>query len=331
MKHKRLSVEEREQIALLLVQKKGYREIGRKLRRSHTTIIREVRLSHRKRKAYTALHAQKLAVRRNLLSGRKRFVDTHPELFTDVFERLFKKWSPRQISQDLKREYPDEPWAWISHETIYRYIYAFPRGVLKKTMINYLRHKKRLRGGRGKMKLRKQVIEDPISIKERPAEVKDRRVPGHWEGDLIVGKGNKSAIGTLVERTSRMVFLVPLKAKTARTVADAFSDVFEEIAPEIRKTLTYDRGTEMAEHKYFTEKTGMPVYFADPHAPWQRGSCENTNMLIRDFFPKGTDFTKVPLEKLKQVQDWLNERPRQTLGWKTPKTVFYESIGATKV
>src|ERR1700676_1602009 len=159
MKHKRLSVEEREQIALLLVQKKGYREIGRKLRRSHTTIIREVQLSHRKRKAYTALHAQKLAVGRNLLSGRKRFVDTHPELFTDVFERLFKKWSPRQISQDLKREYPDEPWAWISHETIYRYIYAFPRGVLKKTMINYLRHKKRLRGGRGKMKLRKQVIE----------------------------------------------------------------------------------------------------------------------------------------------------------------------------
>ena len=180
------------------------------------------------------------------------------------------------------------------------------------------------------MKLRKQVLEDPVSIRERPEEVEDRKVPGHWEGDLIMGKGNKSAIGTLVERTSRMVFLVPLKAKNAKTVADAFSDVFEELAPEIKKSMTYDRGTEMAEHKYFTKKTGVPVYFADPHAPWQRGSCENTNMLIRGFFPRGMDFRDIPNEKIKQVQDWLNERPRQTLGWKTPKEVFYKLIGATE-
>lgn len=330
MEHKRLRVEEREQIALLLAKGRGYREIGRIIGRSHSTVIREVRLSGRDRTKYTALYAQKLAEKRNLLSGRKRFVDTHPEIFVDVFERLFKCWSPRQISEDLKRAHPNEPWEWISHETIYRYIYAFPRGVLKKTMINYLRQKKRLRGGRGKLKLRKQVLEDPISIRERPAEVEDRKVPGHWEGDLIIGKASKSAIGTLVERTSRMVFLVPLKAKNAKTVADAFSDVFEELAPEIKKSMTYDRGTEMAEHKYFTEKTGVPVYFADPHAPWQRGSCENTNMLIRDFFPRGMDFREVPKERIKQVQDWLNERPRQTLGWKTPKEVFYKLIGATE-
>jgi len=331
MQHKRLNIEEREQIAIGLAKGKSYREIGRVLGRSHSTIIREVRLLGRGSTGYTAFQAQKLADKRNLLSGRKRFVDTHPEIFVDVFERLFKCWSPRQISENLKQAYPEEPWAWISHETIYRYIYAFPRGVLKKTMIQFLRQKKRLRGGKGKLKLRKQTIEDPVSIKERPVEVEDRQVPGHWEGDLIMGKANKSAIGTLVERTSRMVFLVPLKGKTARTVADAFSDVFEEIAPEMKKSMTYDRGTEMAEHKYFTQETGMPVYFADPHAPWQRGSCENTNMLIRDFFPRGMDFREVPQERIKQVQDWLNERPRQTLGWKTPKEVFYKLIGATEV
>jgi IS30 family transposase len=331
MKHKRLNIEEREHIAIFIAKGKSYRHIGRILGRSHTTIIREVNLIGKKRKNYRAIAAQKLAEKRNLLSGRKKLVDTMPEVFIEVFERLFKKWSPRQVSEDIKRAHPDEPWTWISHETIYRYVYAFPRGQLKKAMISYLRHKKRLRGGRGKLKMRKQVLEDPTPISQRPEEVKDRKVPGHWEGDLIVGKGNKSAIGTLVERTSRMVFIVPLKAKTAKTVAESFSDVFEEIAPEMKKSLTYDRGTEMAEHKWFSTKTGIPVFFADPHAPWQRGSCENTNMLVRDFFPRGTDFTKVPLERLKEVQNWLNERPRQTLGWKTPKEVFYHLIGATDV
>jgi transposase, IS30 family len=329
MSHNRLCVEEREQIAIFLNRDLSFREIGRRLGRSHTTILREVRLYGKKRKkSYRAIAAQKLAEERNLFSGRKKFVDARPELFTEVFQKLFKKWSPRQISETMKRSYPDEPWSWISHETIYRYVYAFPRGELKKAMITFLRHKKRLRGGRGKLKLRKQSIIDPTPISERPAEADDRKVPGHWEGDLIVGKGGKSAIGSLVERKTRMLFLVPLKFKNAKTVAESFSHIFEEIAPEMRKSLTYDRGTEMAEHKAFTSRTGMPVYFADPHSPWQRGSCENTNMLVRDFFPNGTDFKQISDERLKQVQDWLNERPRQTLGWKTPKEVFYESIGA---
>jgi len=331
MIHTRLQIEEREQIALLLSKDLGYREIGRRIKRDHTTIIREVRRSGNCREEYRAIRAQLLAEERNLYSGRKAFIDTRPELFKEVFGRLFKYWSPKQISMSLKQEHPDEPWEWISHETIYQHIYAFPRGQLKKAMVGFLRQKKRLRGGRGKMKLKKQVIKDFLPIAERPKEVEERKVPGHWEGDLIVGKGNKSAIGTLVERKSRMVFLVPLKAKKAKTVAENFSEIFEEIAPELKKSLTYDRGTEMAEHKLFTERTGMPVYFADPHAPWQRGSCENTNMLLRDFFPKGTDLSEVSRERIKWVQNCLNERPRETLGWKTPKEVFYGSIaGATE-
>jgi IS30 family transposase len=329
MKHTRLKIEEREQIAIQLAKNKSYREIGNLLGRSHTTILREVRLSGIGRDQYTAVYAQRLSEERNLLSGRKSFVDSKPELFIEVFERLFKKWSPRQISRDLKKTYPDEPWAWISHETIYQYIYAFPRGVLRKILIGHLRQKKRLRGK--KSCAEKKVIEDVLSIRERPAEVEGRKTPGHWEGDLIMGKGNKSAIGTLVERTSRMVFLIPLETKKAKTVAESFCHIFEEIAPEMKRSLTYDRGTEMAEHKYFTQQTGVPVYFADPHSPWQRGSCENINGLIRDFFPKGTDFKKITKERLKQVQNWLNERPRQTLDWKTPKEVFYNIIGATKI
>lgn len=332
MKHKRLQVDERESIALLLTKGCSYRIIGKELGRHHSTIIREVHRSSGSRDAYRALKAQRQAEERNLYSGRKAFIDTRPELFKEVFGRLFKYWSPKQISMALKQEHPDEPWEWISHETIYRHIYAFPRGQLKKAIVSYLRQKKRLRGGRGKVKLRKQVIKDFLPIRERPKEVEGRKVPGHWEGDLIIGKGSKSAIGTLIERKSRMVFLVALKAKNAKTVAESFSDIFEEIAPELKKSLTYDRGTEMAEHKEFTKRTGMPVYFADPHSPWQRGSCENANMLLRDFFPKGTDLSKVSREKIKWVENCLNERPRETLGWKTPKEIFYSSIsGATEM
>lgn len=332
MKHKRLQVEEREAIAISLAKGYSYRLIGKEIGRHHSTIGREVKRSSRIRERYRALQAQKEAEKRNLLSGRKKFIETRPELFKEVFVRLFNYWSPKQISMRLKKEHPDEPWEWISHETIYRHIYAFPRGQLKKAMVSYLRQKKRLRGGRGKVKLRKQVIQDFMPISERPKEVEERKVAGHWEGDLIEGKGKKHAIGTLVERTSRMVFLVPLKGKKSKTVAESFSEVFEEIAPELKKSLTYDRGTEMARHKLFSEKTGMPVYFADPHAPWQRGSCENTNMLLRDFFPKGTDLSEVSEEKIKWVQNCLNDRPRETLGWRTPREVFYELIsGATEM
>ncbi|HEX2579318.1 MAG TPA: helix-turn-helix domain-containing protein, partial [Rhabdochlamydiaceae bacterium] len=167
MRHKRLSIEERERIAIGIAKGKSYRHIGKVLNRSHTTIVREVKLTGKKRRSYRAIAAQKLAEKRNLLSGRKKLVDTMPEVFIEVFERLFKKWSPRQVSEDIKRAHSDEPWTWIPHETIYRYVYAFPRGQLKKAMISFLRHKKMLRGGRGKMKMRKQIIDDPTPISQR--------------------------------------------------------------------------------------------------------------------------------------------------------------------
>lgn len=329
MKHKRLSLEEREEIKVSLSHGLSFRCVAKKLGRSHSTITREVQRFGKGRDGYSAVKAEKKAKERNLNSGRKKLIYTNPDLFQEVFSRLFDYWSPQQISENLKNSFPDEPWMWISHETIYKHVYAFPRGQLKKVMISFLRQKKRLRGGKGKSSMRRQVIPDPIPLSERPKEALDRQVPGHWEGDLVMGKGNKSAIGTLVERKTRMVFLVPLRAKNAKTVADSFAEIFNEISPEIKKSLAYDRGTEMAEHKTFTASTGIPVYFADPHAPWQRGSCENTNGLIRDFFPKGTDFHKVSKEELKKVQNLLNDRPRKTLDWKTPREMFYESLGAT--
>ena len=165
-----------------------------------------------------------------------------------------------------------------------------------------------------------------ISIHERPKEVEDRIIPGHWEGDLIMGKDHKSAIGTIVERTTRTVILVPLKAKDAPSVRKAFAKELKTLPSQITVTLTYDRGTEMSEHKLFTKETNMQVYFCDPHSPWQRGTNENTNMLIRDFFPKQTDFSKFTRKEIKHVQKLLNERPRKTLDWSTPKEKFKELL-----
>lgn len=178
---------------------------------------------------------------------------------------------------------------------------------------------------------RRQRIEDIISISERPKEVEQRIVPGHWEGDLIVGKNHKSAIGTLVERTTRMTLLVPLKAKNAFAVREAFAKAFKRVPLGFRKTLTYDRGTEMSEHKLFTEKTKIQVYFADPYSPWQRGTNENTNGLIRQYFPKGIDFKEVSNATIREVERRLNSRPRKKLKFYTPAEKFYELLTGRKI
>jgi len=224
----------------------------------------------------------------------------------------------------LKRIYPTDISMHVSHETIYQYLYVLPRGELKRELIAYLRqhHSYRHKQVQGKPRGHQGRIPDMVSIEERPLEVADRSVPGHWEGDIILGKGRSSALGTLVERTTRTVLLVRLKNKKAPSVRKAFARAIRTLPTHMKKSLTYDRGWEMAEHKQFTFDTDMQVYFAHPKSPWERGTNENTNGLIRQFFPKGTDFTKVPYHRIKRAEFLLNTRPRKVLDWKTP----YEAV-----
>ncbi len=327
MNYTRLTIEEREKIHALVNQGKSNREIAESLNRSHTTISRELkrcksRFEYSPSKAHT--HAGRLTPQR----GRKPIIDTRPEVWYAAVKKLIEDNSPEQISKTFKIEHADEPLKWISHETIYKYIYAMPKGELRKVFTHHLRLKRRLRKDRSQVHAKRGQIIDAISISERPQEVNDRSVPGHWEGDLIIGKNHKSALGTLVERKTRLVILVPIKGKDAKTVRESFAEVFSEIEPEMRLSMTYDRGLEMAEHKILTEQTGVKVYFADPNSPWQRGTNENTNGLIRQYFPKGTDFTKVTLEEIKFAQNRLNTRPRKVLGWSTPIKEFKKLIGA---
>ena len=219
----------------------------------------------------------------------------------------------------------------ISHETIYQYLYCLPRGELKKELMAGLRLQRKRRLSRAAIHARRPGIADIISISERPEETADRTVPGHWEGDLIIGKDRQSALGTLVERTTRTVLLVPLKKKDALSVRLAFAKAFKRIPKKFAKTLTYDRGTEMAQHKMFTEETGIQVYFADPYSPWQRGTNENTNGLIRQYFPKGTDFRMVSSAAIAKAERRLNSRPRKVLGFYTPTEKFYELTTGRKI
>jgi IS30 family transposase len=235
-------------------------------------------------------------------------------------------WSPDQISRELLRLYPKDESMQISHESIYTYIYLLPRGELKKELIMGLRQRKKSRYKRKGIYDKRGSIKDMLSIEERPEEVADRSVAGHWEGDLLIGKGHKSALGTIVERKTRTVLLVPLKARDPKTVRIAFEKELKTLPRQILKSMTYDQGKEMSEHKLFTKNTRMKVYFCHPSSPWERGTCENTNMLIRGFFPKGTDFNKLSRTEIKKVQKMLNERPRRALQYKKPYEVFQTEI-----
>lgn len=231
----------------------------------------------------------------------------------------------------MKMEYPHDEGMRISHEAIYRHIYVLPRGSLKKELIAALRqeHKYRRKKNRdkGKPEENRGKIADMLSIEERPKEVEDRTVPGHWEGDLIMGKYKRTAIGTLVERTTRYTLIVPLTAgKDARSVREAYARALQTIPAELKKTLTYDQGKEMSQHSRFTIDTGIKVYFAHPGSPWERGTNENTNGLIRQYFPKGTEFDKVPTREIKRVQRQLNDRPRAALDFYKPDEVFNKLV-----
>jgi len=320
---------ERHAIALGLQQHLSIRAIARALGRSPSTISREI-ARNSGGAGYASRLAQQRCARRRIHSRARPKLCRSGPLFAVVRDWLrHKHWSPQQIAARLRRLYPDNPRMHVSHESIYTCIYAQPRGELKKELVSCLRMAHAKRWPRSKGQDRRKEVQDLLSIHVRPPEVCDRQFPGHWEGDLIKGARNASAIGTLVERTTRLVVLVKLPhphPATAAHVLQAFSDKLNSIAAPMRKTLTYDRGREMAEHQALTEITGVRVYFCDPYKPWQRGTNENTNGLLRQFLPKGTDLSGYSQEQLDAVADLLNERPRQTLGWSTPLEVYGEHL-----
>lgn len=321
--YQRISFEERVKIETFNNLGWTLMAIAEKLGRNKSTISREI---SRYPFSYNAEKADYQAWSKSRIHNYKRRLDENDRLFNFICRHLKKRWSPQQISTYLKRKYANDSSMQISHESIYTYIYLLPKGELKKELISYLRQKKKSRYPRKGSKDKRGKIPEMISIEERPAEVEGRAVAGHWEGDLIMGKGHKSAIGSIVERKTRTVLLVKLKGKDATSVRKAFERELRTLPQQMTKTMTYDQGHEMAEHKLFTKNTKIKVYFCHPASPWERGTNENTNMLIRDYYPKGTDFNQITKKELKRVQYELNERPRKTLNWEAPLDVFKKEI-----
>ena len=322
--YRRLSSAEREEVSRGLAQGTELSAIARRLGRAPSTIAREVRHNSGK-SGYRAFSAGNRAnARASSRNQGKSRLTRDERLRGYVMEKLRKRWSPREIVKRLAAEYPDDRTMRLSHEAIYRYIYVLPRGALKTTFIQALRQARayrRKRKSRDHEETRGKIVE-MLSIKERPHEVADRTIPGHWEGDLILGKHQRTALGTLVERTTRYTILVPLKAKDATSVRKAYAKELRSLPREITKTLTYDQGKEMSEHKQFTIDTGITIYFAHPGSPWERGTNENTNGLLRQYFPKGTEFDKVSFREIKRVHRELNDRPRAVLHWQKPTEVI---------
>lgn len=259
---------------------------------------------------------------------RRRKLDPSQPLFTEVHTQLKAGWSPDQIAGHLKLAYPDRYARNVSHETIYAALYALPRGELRRELIACLRqgHVNRWPRSRGANRKQAGFISEDVLIHVRPPEVEDRLVPGHWEGDFIKGAANRSAVGTLVERTSRFILLAQMENCTSLLALNGFTQQLQTVAPAMRKTMTYDRGSEMARHRDLAHANGIQVYFADPHSPWQRGSNENANGLIREYLPKGTDLAGISQPKLNAIANRLNNRPRRILGYRTPREVFAELL-----
>ena len=318
----RLSLIEREEIACLKAAGHGPRAIGRAIGRPASTVSRELARNTGLTGAYRASSAQHRAEDRAKRPKTAK-LRADPVLREIVQAGLDRKWSPRQISERLVLDFPDRPEMRVSHETIYQALYVQSRGALRRELTSALRTGRALRMPRRQAQARRARpsggIQDMVNISERPAEVADRAVPGHWEGDLILGKDNKSAIGTLVERSTRFVMLLHLPdGRDAATVAAAMTEMIQTLPPLLLGSLTWDQGKEMAHHRTITVDTGLEIYFCDPHSPWQRGSNENTNGLLRQYFPKGTDLSRHDAAELVRVAEELNGRPRETLGWHTP-------------
>ena len=320
-----LCAEERACIMQMIAQGHSLRQIARLLRRSPSSISREVQRNATASNTYDAVAAGRNARLRLYKPRRPRKLLPHNAAFLVVTDLLRQGWSPQQIQGRLRERYPDDPAFHVSHETIYAAIYAMPRGELRKDLIRCLRQGHDGRRKRSQGEDRRGRIPEMVSIHERPPEVEDRLIPGHWEADLIKGAGNRSAVATLVERTSRLVLLAKMPDASAASTLEALNRISE---PVLRQTLTYDQGKEMSRHKELSERTGIRVYFADPHSPWQRGSNENANGLIREYLPKGTDLSVHSQEELDAIAHRLNTRPRAVLGFKMPLEVFTEHLDA---
>jgi IS30 family transposase len=325
-----LSLEEREEISLGVAQGQGVGCIAHRLGRATSTVSREITRNSGVRRPvrYRATQAQaKAEARARRPKPVKLAVDAR--LRAQVEAGLKKRWSPRQITRRLISDFPDDEQMRVSHETIYQSLYVQGRGALRRELSTCLRTGRTVRkphrrevaaADRGK-------IRDKVMISQRPAEAADRAVPGHWEGDLIIGKDSASAIGTLVERTTRYVLLLHLPARhDAESVRDAMIEAIGTLPAHLWRSLTWDQGVEMARHRQITATTALPIYFCDPHSPWQRGSNENTNGLLRQYFPKGTNLAVHTAEHLATVAVELNGRPRQTLNWRTPAEALNELL-----
>src|SRR5881397_2413282 len=296
-RYRHLSLMEREELSRMLAAGDSLRAAGRALHRAPSTLSRELARHHASLLTYRAVPAHHRAQRWAHRPRKLRKLAVQPRLRRAVFTLLARRWSPEQIARGLPQRYPAAPTMRISHEAIYTYLYLLPR-----------------------------PIQDIVSIEERPAEVAGRTVPGHWEGDLLVGHANASALGTLVERTTRFTLLVPLEAKDAATVRRAFARELRTLPAQLRRSLTYDQGPEMREHRLFTKQTKIRVYFAHRHCPWERGTKENTNGLLRQFFPAGTHFNRLSRQAIKHVQAMFNDRPRKVLNWHSPAHAFHQLL-----
>lgn len=321
-----LSIAEREEILVGIRAGESLSAIARQIGRVPSVVTREV-AANGGREGYSAWSAHQRAreaARRpkpcRLRAGR---------LLDEVTKRLEQLWSPDEIARRLPLDFPDDAEMRVSHETIYQSLFVQGRGELRRELARCLRSGRTRRKKRGTVE-RRGRIPGMINISERPAEADDRAVPGHWEGDLILGEGSRSAVGTLVERTTRLVLLLHLGGdRSAIVVEKAMRKAITKLPDELARSITWDQGAEMATHARFTTATGIPIYFCDPHAPWQRGSNENTNGLLRQYLPKGIDLSKVSAAELRSIQRSLNDRPRKTLGYMTPSEAYAQIVAAT--
>lgn len=323
--YSRLNDGERVTIMMMRLKGCGMSEIARAIGRHKSTISRELRVDpYSEELAYNAFRAETYAkVRwRRWRKGRK--LKPGNWLFAFVAHKLRRGWSPLQIAGRLKRMYPDDPKRRVSHEAIYKALYVLPRGELRRELLACLRQGHQHRWPRSRGQTRRERLPEELRIAARPEEVGKRLVPGHWEGDLLKGASNRSAVATLIERQSRFVLLGKMAGSDALAAQECFERLFNEVPQGLRKSLTYDRGSEMARHRELSRRTGVKVFFADPYAPWQRGSNENVNGLVRQYLPKGTDLSVHSQAELDRIADLLNGRPRKVLDFKTPLEAMAE-------